>query len=135
MDERLRKFYFESQVNNASPGQLLLMFYDSLIEHAERADAEISSPANRNDLSQAAVAVSCCIDLMRELTASLRPEVDPTLCGTLSNLYRFFTKEISAALVQREPRKIRAVLPLIRGLRDAWCQADRRANQLQAVAA
>jgi flagellin-specific chaperone FliS len=122
MDERLRKFYFESQVNNASPGQLLLMFYDSLIEHAERADAEISSPANRNDLSQAAVAVSCCIDLMRELTASLRP-------------YRFFTKEISAALVQREPRKIRAVLPLIRGLRDAWCQADRRANQLQAVAA
>jgi flagellar protein FliS len=135
MDQKLRNFYLESQVKNASPGQLLIMLYDCLIQQAERADTEISSPKNPNDPSPAALAVSRCIDIMTELSRSLKYSVDPLLCGTLSNLYLFFTKEFSEALDQREPKKIRAILPLIRQLRDAWFQADRKANRLQVMAA
>jgi flagellar protein FliS len=133
MHQRLRNFYLESQIKNASPGQLLIMLYDGLLEHAENADREMSSPVP--DLSLAAQAVSRCIKIMTELNSSLRPSVDPTLCDTLSNLYLFFTREFSDALEKREPRKIRAILPLIHSLRNAWVQADRKASQLQAVAA
>jgi flagellar protein FliS len=135
MDQRLRSFYLETQINNASPGQLLIMLYDGLIQNAERADTEISSPENPNDLSQAAHAISRCIDILTELSTSLDYSVDPSLCGSLRDLYIFFTREFSQAFDKREPKKIRAILPLIRELRNAWFEADRRSNQLQFVAA
>ena len=135
MDQRLRNFYLEAQINNASSGQLLIMLYDHLIQHAERADTEISSPENPNDLSQASHSVSRCIDIMTELSTSLKHSVDPLLCGTLRDLYLFFTREFSEAFDKREPGKIRAILPLIRELRNAWCTAQRRAGHSQALAA
>ena len=111
------------------------MLYDCLIKNAEQAEAEISSPEQANDPSRAAQAITGCLNIMRELTSSLRPGENPSLCGTLSNLYLFFTREISTAFERRDPTKIRAILPLIRELRNTWSEADRRASQLQAVAA
>ena len=128
MDEKLRRFYLESQVKNASPGQMLIMLYDALIQNAEQADTEISSSDNP---SAAAPFVSRCIDIMRELSTCLRHEVDPSLCGTLSKLYLFFTREFSEAFEKREAKRIRAILPLIRQLRDAWTQAHRKVNRFE----
>jgi flagellar protein FliS len=135
MDEKLRRYYLESRVKNASPGQMLIMLYDCLIKNVETAEAEITSPANPSDPSQAAQAITGCINVMRELTSTLRPNENPSLCCTLSNLYLFFTRELSTAFEKRDPTRIRAILPLIRELRNTWCEADRRAGQLQAVAA
>jgi flagellar protein FliS len=135
MDEKLRRFYLESQVKNASPGQMLIMLYDCLIQNAEHADAEITSPENPGDPSKAAQAISRCINIMTELSSCLRHSVDPVLCGTLSKLYLFFTREFSEAFDKHDPKRIRAILPLIRDLRNTWFEADRRAGQLQAVAA
>ncbi len=135
MDQRLRNFYLEAQINNASPGQLLIMLYDRLIQHAERADTEIASLENPNNLAQASQSVSRCIDIMTELNRSLKHGVDPLLCGTLSALYLFFTREFSEAFDKREPERIRAILPLIRELRNAWFAADQRASRFQVMAA
>ena len=135
MDQKLRNFYLETQVNNASPGQLLIMLYDGLIHHAELADTEISSLENPNGPTQAAHSVSRCIDIMTELSTTLNHSVDPSLCATLSDLYRFFTREISEAFEKRQPGRIRSILPLIHELRNAWFEADRRAGQLQFMAA
>jgi flagellar secretion chaperone FliS len=135
MDEKLRRYYLESKVSNASPGQRLIMIYDCLIKNAEKADAAITSPENPHDLTPAADAVTGCIKAITELSATLQFNFDPSLCSTLSGLYRFFAREFSEALNRRDPRKIRAILPLIRDLRDTWVEADRRAGQLQAAAA
>jgi flagellar protein FliS len=129
MDLKLRNYYLETRINGASPGQVLIMLYDGLIDQAELADQKLVAPNSPGDLSLAAQAISHCINIMTELSASLKHSVDPALCGTLSNLYLFFTQEFSAALERREPRKIRAILPLIRELRDTWFEADRRANR------
>jgi flagellar protein FliS len=136
-DQKLRNFYLESQVNNASPGQLLIMLYDGLIQNAENADAAISSTEIDNDPSSASRAITRCIDILTELNTCLRHNIEPTLCATLSDLYLFFTQEFSQAFDRREPKRIRAILPLIRELRGAWFEADRRSNQFQpdAVAA
>jgi flagellar protein FliS len=135
MDDKLRRYYLESRVKNASPGQMLIMLYDCLIQNAENADAGISSPENSSEFPLAAQAVTRCINVMTELSSSLRFNVDPSLCSTLSGLYRFFAQEFAEALTRRDPKKIRAILPLIRDLRETWVEADRRAGQLSAVAA
>jgi flagellar protein FliS len=135
MTQKLRNFYLESQIKNATPGQMLIMLYDALIDHAEVADKEISVPESSTDPLLAAHSVTRCIDILNELNTTLDRNVDPILCSTLSDLYLFFTKEFSEALERREPRKIRAILPMIRDLRGAWHQADREANKFQPIAA
>jgi flagellar biosynthetic protein FliS len=135
MDQKLRNFYLESQIKNASPGQMLIMLYDGLIQNAEIADTEISSPGIASDPSPASRAITRCIDILTELNTCLRHSVEPTLCATLSDLYFFFTKEFSQAFDKREPKRIHAILPLIRDLRGAWFEAERRSNQFHSEAA
>lgn len=134
MDQRLRNFYLEQTVNSASPGQLLVMLYDALIQQAEMAETEIASPAAPRDPSKAAVAVARCIDIITELSASLRHDFDPALSGTLSKLYCFFTRELSAALDELESQRVRNILPLLRNLRDSWSQALKRTEQNRSYA-
>jgi flagellar protein FliS len=133
MDQRLHNYYLESRVNNATPGQLLIMLYDGLIEHAEGADQAITSPGKPGDFGPAALEVSRCINILTELSTCLRPSFNPALCATLSDLYRFFTREFYQALEMRDAGKIRGILPLIRNLRKTWVEADRRANPFSAT--
>jgi flagellar protein FliS len=135
MTQKLRNFYLESQIRNATRGQMLIMLYDALIDQAEVADREISTVDILNNPLLAAHCIARCIDILTELNTCLDHAVDPMLCATLSDLYFFFTKEFSEALNSRQPKKIRAILPLIRDLRSAWHQADREANKFQPVAA
>jgi flagellar biosynthetic protein FliS len=128
MEQRLRDYYIDSQVNNATPGQVLVMLYDCLIEHAEAADREISAAEEAGHQVSASREVSRCIRILTELNTSLRRSVSPALCATLSDLYLFFMQEFSKSLEARDPVKIREILPLIRKLRGTWAEADRLAN-------
>ncbi len=132
--ERLRAFYLETQVNNSSPGQRLVMLYDGLLEFAESAETHIAAPADPGSTAQASRYICRCIDILTELSTSLRHEFDPVLCGTLHDLYVFFSREFSAAFEKREVKKIRAIVPLIRQLREAWATAERRRPAEIAVA-
>jgi len=134
MTQKLRNFYLETQVKNATPGQGLIMLYDALIDHAEQAEAALASPAKAGDPTLAARSVSRCIDIMTELNRDLDHSVDPVLCQTLCSLYLFFTRELAEALEKREPKRIRSILPLLRDLKNAWAEADRRATRLQGLA-
>ena len=131
MEQRLRDYYIESQVNNATPGQLLIMLYDCLIEHAELAAGEINAPAKPGDIRQAAREVSWCINVLTELSTCLRHGVQPQLCTLLGDLYRFFTRQFYDALETHQAEKVREILPLIKKLRETWVQADRLAGKDQ----
>lgn len=131
MDAKLRNFYLESQVNNASPGQMLVMLYDELIHQAEFAEARIAELTASANASAASHSVSRCINMLTELNTSLNHGVQPKLCAVLSDLYLFFTRQLSDALAERRAEKVRAIVPLMRKLRDAWNEADRRANRFE----
>jgi flagellar protein FliS len=132
MDQRLRDYYTETQVNNATPGQLLIMLYDCLLEHAELAAQEIHAPSAPGDMRPAARQVSWCINVLTELGTSLRHGVKPELCSQLNDLYHFFTRQLSEALETHQADKIREIVPLIQKLRNTWVEADRRAGKAQA---
>ena len=131
MDQRLRDYYIESQVNNATPGQLLVMLYDCLIEQAEVAEREMASLDGAGDIGAAAHAVTRCIKILTELNGCLRRTVEPALCTTLSDLYRFFMNQLYESLQKREAKNIRSIIPLLRRLRETWVEADRQANKFQ----
>ncbi len=131
MDERLRNFYLESRVKNASPGELLVMLWEALVENAEQAEAQIAAPPGSPERSTAARSVTRCIDIITELSATLRPEINPDLCGTLSNLYCFFTHEFASALSAYDAARVAAILPLLRELKQAWAKAQNMASQAQ----
>ena len=133
LDLKLRNFYLEAQIKNAPPGQLLIMLYDGLLDNAERAESAIS--ASDTDPLETSHCVSRCINLITELTTSLRPEQDPDLCSTLRSLYSYFAREFSESFDKRDPARIRAIVPLIRSLRDAWSEAYRRSNHAQVAVA
>ena len=131
MDQRLRDYYIDSQVSNATPGQMLLMLYDCLIEQAEAAEREMASPAQPGDYRASTHAVTRCIKILTELNGCLRRSVEPTLCTVLSDLYRFFMNQLYAALEKKESLKIREIIPLMRRLREAWAEADKQASRYQ----
>ena len=137
MDHKLRDYYLEFQIKNATPGQLLIMLYDGLIQNAESADAEMTAPSTPENRLQASHYVTRGINILTELNTSLKHGIDPSLCGSLSDLYLFFTREFSESFDTWRPERIRAIVPLMRDLRDAWSQADAvaSANKFQAVAA
>jgi len=128
MDQRLRDYYIESQVNNATPGQMLIMLYDCLIERAECAQQEISAVHEAGHAGAAAHEISRCINILTELNTCLRRSVHPALCSTLADLYLYFMRQFSDALETHRAEKIQEILPLIRKLRATWAEADRRAN-------
>jgi flagellar biosynthetic protein FliS len=135
MDQRLRHFYEENRIKNASPAEMLVMLYDYLVQKAETAESEIAAPAGSEERAGAARTVSHCIDIVTELSSALRPEHDPLLCANLGNLYRYFAGQFSEALAKSDAKKIGAILPLIRKLRAAWTQAQKTSGKGQLVAA
>jgi len=135
MDQRLRYFYEETRIKNASPAEMLVMLYDYLVQKAETAESELAAPVGSEERVLAPRTISHCIDIITELSSALRPEHDPQLCATLSGLYRFFAHEFSEALSKSDPGKIGAILPLLRKLRTAWSQAQKTASRGQLVAA
>ena len=135
MDQKLRDYYLEFQVKNSTPGQRLVMLYDGLIGFVESVETELSAVQTAESHAQASNCLSRAINILLELSTSLNHTVDPKLCGTLHDLYRFFMQELSEGFSAWRPERVRAILPLLRTLRDAWSQADQQANKFQAVAA
>jgi flagellar biosynthetic protein FliS len=135
MDDRLRHFYLESRVKNASCGQLLIMLYDALVENAELAESELAAAPGTEERNRAPIRVGRCIDIITELSTSLRHEVDRDLCSTLGNLYAFFARQFADALRDSDPARVGAILPLLRELNVTWIRAEKISAQAQLVAA
>jgi flagellar biosynthetic protein FliS len=135
MDQKLRDYYLEFQIKNSTPGQRLVMLYDGLIGFVESVESELSTAQTPENSSHASNHLSRSINILLELSTSLNHSVDPKLCGTLHDLYRFFMHELSESYNAWRPERVRAILPLLRTLRDTWFQADQQANKFQAVAA
>jgi flagellar biosynthetic protein FliS len=135
MDQRLRYFYEETRIKNASPAEMLVMLYDYLVQKAETAESELVAPAGSEQRAQAPRTISHCIDIITELSSALRPEHDPALCANLGNLYRFFAGQFSEALAKSDAGKIGAILPLLRKLRATWMQAQKISGKAQLIAA
>ncbi len=126
--------YLVAQIQSATPGGLIVLLYDGLLRFAQEAEEKLASK-DPTTVKLAAEAVQRATDILTELASSLREDQNPELCANLSQLYSFFTTELSRALHTRDAAIITSLLPLITQLRDTWQEAEGLAYQRTDAAA
>lgn len=126
--------YLVAQIQSATPGGLIVLLYDGLLRFSQEAEERLADK-DPVAVKLAADAIQRATDILTELASSLREDQDPQLCANLSQLYAFFTTELSRALHTRDAGIITSLLPLITQLRDTWQEAEGLAYQRTDTAA
>lgn len=108
--------YLKTKVLTASPAELRLMLLDGAIRFAEQAKTGLEA----KNYEQAYNGTKRCQDILMELIASLRPNVDPELTGRMSPLYTFMFTHMMHACSDRDAGKVAQVIELLQYERETW---------------
>lgn len=116
MSQRAGNEYFRNAVMTASPEQLHLMLYDGAIRFARQA---------RNALAERDFESSCesllrAQQIMLEMEAGLRPEVNAVLCEQVGALYRFVYSRLIDANMKRDVKAVDEALGILEHQRETW---------------
>lgn len=111
--------YLASQVNAASPEELLVMLYNGAIRFLSEAESAMADGrvARRGEL------ISKCICIINELDVTLNHEVGGQIATNLDALYAYMNRELLLANIKDDPTRLAQVRQLLVGLRDTWLQA------------
>ncbi len=118
--------YREIGVKTASQGKLIVMLYDGAISHLEDALSMINDE-NKIDASQIESFgrhLQKVQDIITELQISLDMDKGGEIAQNLMALYVYFNKELLAASISHEKKKISFVKDLLSQLRDSWDAAS-----------
>ena len=114
------KQYLKTQVQTASPEQLIVMLYDGAIRFCEQAKMNIDS----NNREQSCTLIIKAQRIISELLCGLRAENEAKeIAGNLSGLYQYMYMGLINASVDQDKEKIDEIVALLRSLREAWSQA------------
>lgn len=111
--------YRATQIESASPGQILLALYDGCLRFCKRAQQEIID----GDVAAKGIAISKAGAIIGELRGTLDHKVAPELCEQLDRLYVYFQEQLGLANIRMDPAPLVPVIKLLTDLRDAWGQA------------
>ena len=110
--------YLRTQILTAPPEKLQLMLYDGAIRFATQA---------KNRMGEKKWEASCELliraqNIVMELMSSLRPEVNPSLCGKLASLYLFIYTKLVDANIKHDARLIDDALEVLTIQRNTWVE-------------
>ena len=109
--------YFETQVQTATPGQLVLMLYDGAIRFARLGQRalEVGDRDEANRVIRRATAI------VQELMATLNPDAGE-LAGQLWSLYEFALTQLLQAQLKADPAPLDSSILVLVTLKEAWEQ-------------
>jgi flagellar protein FliS len=113
--------YLESRVAASTPVELTRM----LFEGAVQAVREAITAHQGGDILARGNAVTKAVQMLGELRFSLRRDVAPQYCDTLSGLYGYLQARLIQAHAEKSERMLEEVLQLIQTLLDGWIGAMR----------
>lgn len=108
--------YLAAEIETMSRRDILIKLY----QHAEKMLITAQLAMQNRQTEQA---YHCCRkarDIFVELHATLNFEQGGDVAKQLANLYAFVVKHISEANLRQDPAMIKAVMPVIATLREAW---------------
>jgi flagellar secretion chaperone FliS len=118
--------YLKTTVMTASPEMLTLMLWDGAIRFAEQGKDAIA----RKDIEGSYKALVRSQRIITELTANLRHDVDPDLCGKLAGLYNFIYRRLVDANLTKNMQTVDEALEIMRHQRQTWVMLmDKLAKQ------
>ena len=123
--------YLRTKVFTATPEQLQLMLYDGAIRFAEQARAALE----QKNYEQSFNCLSRAQKIIAELSAALKHDVAPQLCGKLSALYNFVYRRLIDANIHHELQPLDEALQILRYQRETWMLLLNQLGQQKAAAA
>ena len=125
------KEYVGGRVAAATPMELTRMLYEGAVQSVQEAIA-----AHRaGDILARGNAVTKAVQILGELRFSLRRDVAPQYCDTLSGLYGYLQSRLIQAHAEKSESKLEEVSQLIQTLLEGWVGAMRNLGELDAGAA
>jgi flagellar secretion chaperone FliS len=113
--------YLASRVAAATPVELTRMLFEGAVQAVQDAIA-----AHRaGDILARGNAVTKAVQILGELRFSLRRDVAPQYCDTLSGLYGYLQNRLIQAHAERSEGMLQEVLQLIQALLEGWIGAMR----------
>jgi flagellar protein FliS len=131
MNNQAAQNYLRAKVMTATPEQLQLMLYDGAIRFAEQAKVALS----KGDFEGSYNAISRAQKIIAELTASLKHDLAPELCGKLSSLYNFVYRKLLEANVDHLTEPLEDALNILRYQRETWAMLLNQLGKQKAAAA
>ncbi|HET7486354.1 MAG TPA: flagellar export chaperone FliS [Acidimicrobiales bacterium] len=116
----LRDRYVGNVIDTVSPGRLVVMLYDRLVQDLMVAEAALAA----RDLKSASDALLHAQEIVLELRSGL--DVNAWSGGPgLAQLYVFIYDQLLAANVQKDAERVAQCRGLVEPMRDAWAEAAR----------
>lgn len=123
--------YLASRVAAATPVELTRMLFEGAVKAVQDAIA-----AHRaGDILARGNAVTRAVQILGELRFSLRRDVAPQYCDTLSGLYGYLQNRLIQAHAEKSESMLQEVLQLIQTLLDGWMGAMRHLSDAEAAPA
>jgi flagellar protein FliS len=114
------QIYKEAAVNTASPGLLVLMLYDGVLQALSRAEYgfTLENLVKRNE--EIHNGLMRAHEILRELQQSLDLEVETEFGERMYALYGFMLDRIFEANVKKSEEGLGPVKEMLQDIRDAW---------------
>ncbi|MGE4580266.1 MAG: flagellar export chaperone FliS [Desulfuromonadales bacterium] len=111
--------YQSTQVQTASPEQILIMLYDGAIRFSRQATEFMQA----GQMTAKAEKISRVIAIVSELANTLDHEIGGEIAEELDALYNFMIRELTQANLHNDAAKLTVVENLLSDLRETWMQA------------
>ena len=123
--------YLKTRVLTATPGELLVMLYDGLLQRLRQTKLAFED----KQLDRAGELLGNAHDILAELMSSLDAEQSPELAGNLLGLYAYSKEQLIRAMAELDPKYLDEVYDLLKPMRDAWAEAEKMLREDNAKAA
>lgn len=116
----VRDRYVDNVVDTVSPGRLVVLLYDRLVQDLVVAEAALAA----RNLKAASDALLHAQEVVLELRSGLDVTAWSGAAG-LNQLYVFLYDQLLAANVQKDAERVAQCRGLVEPLREAWAEAAR----------
>src|SRR5580698_10648523 len=125
------KEYIASRVATATPVELTRMLYEGAVQGVQ----EALTAHRAGDILARGNAVTKTVEILGELRFSLRRDVAPQYCDTLSGLYGYLQNRLIQAHAEKSESMLQEVAKLIQTLLEGWIGAMHNLESLGAAVA
>ena len=108
--------YLRTKVMTATPEQLQLMLYDGALRFGDQARVALQA----KDFEKSYTMISKVQKILTEMTASLKHDVYPELCGRLAALYTFAYKKLIEANIDHKMESLDEAMQVLKYQRETW---------------
>lgn len=120
----LEERYFQSQIENTSPLNLVVLLYDGCLRFLRLARGYMEE----NNIEQTSVYMGKARNIISELMVSLDMDLGGDLAKKLMTLYCYIYEQMVYGAIYKEQKYVDICLELLEGLHSAWVEIANRGD-------